>query len=150
MARISPLTLPEFHPDIFAESVGSGTDHLVPGGLPLDVTTVPLVNGKRLLQAGSIVNRAAIIDPTLPLPPYKYWNNASVEPLEDFLMVAFTIDDVSGVEKKSNADPGCNGVRPNTLIYEDRLPSYWAALTASKKTQIRQKYHMIFSRKVAV
>jgi hypothetical protein len=150
MARISGLTLPEYQPDFLAESLGSGTDSLIPGGLPLDITTVPLVNGKRVLQAGSIVNRLFATDPTAAPLPFKYWNNASTDALQDFYFVAFQLDDASGVDASSNADPGCIGIRDGIMIYEDRLPAYWAAVDAAKKAIVRQKYTLLTSRRVAL
>lgn len=150
MARVSGLTLPEYPPDIMAESLGSGTDCLIPGGLPLDITSLPLVNGERLLQHGSIVNRLYPTDPTLPPLPFKYWNNASADALQDFFFVVFQIDDASGIKKDSNADPGCSALRYGTMIYEDRLPTYWAAVDAAKKLIVRQRYTLLISRKVAL
>lgn len=151
MAKVGALTPPEYPPDILAQPIGSGHDSLVPGGVPLDVASVPIVNGYRLLHAGAIVNRLIPTDPTLPLLPYKYWNNASADPLQDFFFVAMQIDDAAGLLKDSNGDPGCTVYRYGVMIYQDRLPTYWAAVDAAKKAIVAQRYLLLTAgKKVAV
>ena len=147
-------------PDFIAEGIGSGTDCLLPGGVPIDVATVPTVSGPngiaiKTLAAGSIVNRIASVRQNYG--PFKVWPPASGTPeaLIDFYLVAFTVTDIEGLSLTpqtllSSGDPGCNVLRPGTLIYEDRLPPYFALLAETDKEKIRDKYPMLLARRVVL
>lgn len=148
MAKISAVTLSGFLPDFLAESVRCGTDRLIPAGLPLDLTSIPVVDGKQDIQAGAIVNRLWSLQAT---GKFKLWTGTGTpDALEEFFIVPFAVEDLAGLAKDKTGEAACNGLRWGTLIYEDRLPDYYQALSAALRVPIRDKYQMIVSRKVAL
>lgn len=148
MAKVSAVTQAGYLPDFLAESIGSGTDHLIPAGLPLDLTSIPVVEGKQDIQAGAIINRLWALQTT---GKFKLWTGTGTpDALEEFYFVAFPVEDLAGIAKDKTGEAACNGLRWQTMIYEDRLPDYYQALTAAQKLPIRSKYQLIVSRKVAI
>jgi hypothetical protein len=143
MAKIAAMTSPEFFPDFLAQPIGSGTDCLIPAGLPIDLTSITAdSSGNKNIQAGAIVNR---LWANRSNGAFKLWTGTgSPEALEEFYIVPFPVMDLA------NTEAACNGLRHGTLIYEDRLPQYFQALSEALKNQIRAKYQMIVSRKVAI
>jgi hypothetical protein len=155
MAKITAITTPTFLPDFLAETIGSGTDHLIPAGLPVDVGSITAVNGIKSIAAGAIVNRLwANQQGAGALGKFKLWDGTGTpEALEEFYIVPFAVEDLEGVRSDMPLPTGeaaCNALRWNTLIYEDRLPAYYQALSATLKATIRGKYQMIVARKVAL
>jgi hypothetical protein len=147
MAKISAVTLPSFSIEFLAESIGSGFDHLVPAGVPLDLTSITPVDGKHSIEAGAIINRLWANQTT---QGFKLWTTASAEALEEFYIVPFAVDDLAGIDKKATGERACNALRWQTMLYEDRLPASYQALTVAQKVLVRAKYQMIVSRKVAL
>lgn len=142
MAKITPLSTAKFLPAFIAEPLKSGTDHLMPAGLPLDLASITAdAAGLKNIEAGAIVNRLFAQKAS---GLFKLWvGTGTPDALEEFYLVPFAAMDLA------NTEAACNGLRPGTLIYEDRLPAYYQALTPALKAQIGAKYQMIFARKVA-
>lgn len=153
MAKIVALTVPQFPPAFLAESIGSGTDCLIPGGLPIDTASITAdAKGLKSIEAGAIVNR---LWANQALGKFKLWDGTGTpEALEEFYIVPFSVENLEGISSIASAPPtgesACNGLRWGTMIYEDRLPAYYQALSASLKATIRGKYQMIIARKVAL
>lgn len=148
MAKVSALTQGGYAPDFLAEPLGSGSDHLIPAGLPVDTTSITPVDGKYPIEAGAIVNRLWANQTT---QKFKLWTGAGTpEALEEFYIVPFAVDDLTGVDIQSTGESACNGLRWQTMIYEDRLPASYQAISTGLKATIRGKYQMIVSRKVAL
>lgn len=148
MAKVSSLTQGGYAPDFLAEPMGSGSDHLIPAGLPIDITSITPVDGKHSIEAGAIVNRLWANQTT---QKFKLWTGTGTpEALEEFYIVPFAVNDLAGVDATSTGERACNGLRWNTMIYEDRLPASYQTMTAAQKLTIRGKYQMIVSRKVAL
>lgn len=152
MAKVSSLKTSGYAPDFLAESLGSGFDHLLPAGIPLDLTSIPVVDGKQNIEAGAIVNRLWVNQTTAA---FKLWTGQTVatvppDALEEFYIVPFAVDDLAGTEIESTGEGACNALRWNTLLYEDRLPPSYQAVPAALKLTIRGKYQMIVGRKVAL
>lgn len=143
MAKISALTTPLFPPAFLAEPIGSGSDHLIPAGLPLDLATIVAdAKGMKNITAGAVVNRLWA-NQTAGL--FKLWDGTGTpDALEEFYIVPFTVMDLA------NTEAACNGLRWQTLIFEDRLPAYYQALSAAVKLPIRSKYQTIKARMVAL
>lgn len=142
MAKITPLSTAKFLPAFIAEPLKSGTDHLMPAGLPLDLASITAdAMGKKNIEAGAIVNRLFAQKAS---GLFKLWTGTGTpDALEEFYIVPFAVMNLE------NTEAACNGLRPGTLIYEDRLPAYYQALSAALKAQIGAKYQIIFARKVA-
>lgn len=148
MAKVSSLTTSGYAPDFLAESIGSGFDHLLPAGIPLDLTSIPVVDGKQSIEAGAIVNRLWTLQTT---GKFKLWTGTGTpDALEEFYIVPFAVDDLAGIAIEATGEAACNALRWNTLLYEDRLPAYYQALSPALKLPIRGKYQMIVGRKVAL
>lgn len=147
MAKVSSVTLPTFSIEFLAESLGSGFDHLVPAGVPLDLTSITPVGGVHSIEAGAIINRLWANQTT---QAFKLWTTASSEALEEFYIVPWAVADLAGIDKTATGERACNALRWQTMLYEDRLPASYQALTAPQKLLVRQKYQMIVSRKVAL
>lgn len=156
MAKITAVTTPTFLPDFLAESIGSGTDCLIPAGLPVDVASVTAVSGIKSIAAGAIVNRLwANQQGVGALGKFKLWDGTGTpDALEEFYIVPFAVVDLEGAQGLTfplpTGEAACNGLRWQTLIYEDRLPAYYQALSVALKNTIRNKYQMIVARKVAL
>lgn len=142
MAKFVAWTVPSYPPAFIAEPIGSGTDHLIAAGLPVDPTNIVAdpATGFKNIAAGAVINRS-YANRNLGLP-FLVWDG--VVPLEEFYIVPFSVTDLVGREA------ACNGLRWQTLIYEDRLPASFQALTETLKLQFRAKYQMILARKVAL
>lgn len=148
MAKVSSVTLPTFLPDFLAEPIGSGSDHLVPAGVPLDLATVPTVDGKKSIAAGALINR---LWANQAAGKFKLWDGTGTpEALEEFYIVPFAVADLAGVDKASTGEASCNALRWQTMIFEDRLPAVYQALSTGQKANFRNKYQMIVARKVAL
>ena len=153
MAKITTLTTPSFPPAFIAESIGSGTDCLIPAGLPIDLTSIVAdATGKKNIIAGAIVNRLWANQAT---GKFKNWDGTGTpDALEEFYIVPFDVLNLDGLAGDLMAPPtgeaACNGLRWMTMIYEDRLPAYYQALTPALKLPIRGKYQMIKARVVAL
>ena len=148
MAKVSSLTMSGYAPDFLAESIGSGFDHLLPAGVPLDLTSIPVVDGKQSIEAGAIINRLWSLQTT---GKFKLWTGTGTpDALEEFYIVPFAVNDLAGISIEATGEAACNALRWNTLLYEDRLPAYYQALSAPLKLTIRGKYQMIVGRKVAL
>jgi hypothetical protein len=153
MAKITAVTTPTFLPAFLAEPIGSGSDHLVPAGLPLDTASITAVSGIKSIAAGAIINRLwANQQAAGALGKFKLWDGTSTpEALEEFYIVPFAVEDLEGTGPSlSTGEAACNGLRWQTMLYEDRLPAYYQALSAALKLIIRGKYQMIVARKVAL
>lgn len=151
MARVVAFSATYDPPSFIAEALGSGSDYLIPGGLPLDIASVPAgTDGKKILKAGAIVNR---LWANRANTKFKLWTGVGTpETLEDFFIVPFDAPlnqwfAASGNDL-SNSEPACNGLRHGIMLWENRLPAYYQALTESLKIQIRAKYIMLLWRKV--
>lgn len=156
MAKITAVTSPTFTPDFLAEPIGSGSDHLVPAGLPLDIASVTAVAGIKSIMAGAIINRLWANQVAAGATgKFKFWDGTGTpEALEEFYIVPFDVIDLEGLRSDwpplPTGEAGCNGLRWQTMLYEDRLPAYYQALSAALKLIIRNKYQMIVARKVAL
>jgi hypothetical protein len=152
MARITATTTPTFLPDFLAEPIKSGTDCLIPAGIPLDLASITAANGIKSIAAGAIVNRLWANQAT---GKFKFWDGTGTpDALEEFYIVPFPVMDLEGVRSETmplpTGEAACNALRWGVMIYEDRLPAYYQALSAALKATIRGKYQMIAARKVAL
>lgn len=142
MAKVTPMSSAMFLPAFIAEPIKSGTDLLMPAGFPLDLASITAdAAGKKNIEAGAIINRLFAQKAN---GLFKLWTGTGTpDALEEFYIVPFAVMDLA------NTEAACNGLRSGTLIYEDRLPAYYQALSAALKATIGARYQMIFARKVA-
>lgn len=156
MARITAVNTPTFLPDFLAEPIKSGTDCLIPAGIPLDIASITAVGGIKSIAAGAIVNRLwANQQGVGALGKFKLWDGTGTpDALEEFYIVPFAVADLEGVRSDMpplpTGEAACNALRWGVMIYEDRLPAYYQSLSAALKLTIRGKYQMIAARKVAL
>jgi hypothetical protein len=156
MARITAVNAPTFSPDFLAEPIKSGTDCLIPAGLPLDIASITAVGGIKSIAAGAIVNRLwANQQGAGTLGKFKLWDGTGTpEALEEFYIVPFAVTDLEGVRSDMpplpTGEAACNALRWGVMIYEDRLPAYYQSLSAALRLPIRNRYQMIAARKVAL